>query len=123
MSKHIGPGKVSGPIRDLAPTGQRVPCPEEVDRIIQKRGLFTRRGRKMACIAFRRNRWMIDFYDQHGKRRVVSLKEGTTKTEAKRMLREIENKIDKGTFIAEKKMPVFDEVARDWLEYKRPNIR
>ena len=37
----------------------------------------------MACITKRRNRWIIDFYDQHGKRRWITLPEGTTKTRGK----------------------------------------
>lgn len=49
----------------------------------------------MACITKRRGRWVIDFYDQHGKRRWVTLPEGTTKTRAKEELRAIEDQVNK----------------------------
>ena len=77
----------------------------------------------MACIAKRRNRWVIDFYDNQGKRRWKTLPEGTTKTEAKKVLRDIEDKIDKGVYIPQKNLPVFSEVADAWLKIKKPNIR
>jgi len=77
----------------------------------------------MACIAKRRNRWVIDFYDNKGKRRWQTLPEGSTKTDARRVLREIEDKIDKGIFIPQKNLPVFSAVADMWLIAKRPNIR
>ena len=37
----------------------------------------------MACVTTKRGRLVLDFYDQHGKRRLKTLKEGTTKKEAK----------------------------------------
>jgi len=37
----------------------------------------------MACIAKRRNRYILDFYDCQGKRQRQTLKEGTTKKAAK----------------------------------------
>ena len=77
----------------------------------------------MACIAKRRNRWVIDFYDNQGKRRWKTLPEGTTKVDAKRILRDIEDKIDKGIFIPQKNLPLFSVVADMWLKGKRPNIR
>ncbi|NLE23826.1 MAG: site-specific integrase [Clostridiaceae bacterium] len=77
----------------------------------------------MACIAKRRDRWVIDAYDQHGKRYRKTLPEGTTKGKAKEILREIEEKIERRTFAHEKKIPTFSEVAQDWLEQKKPNLR
>ena len=47
----------------------------------------------MACITKRRGRWVIDFYDQHGKRRWKTLKAGTTKKQARDELRDIEDKL------------------------------
>ena len=47
----------------------------------------------MACIRKRRGRWVIDFYDQYGKRRWQTLAEGKTKGDAKDQLREIEEKV------------------------------
>ncbi len=47
----------------------------------------------MACIRRRRNRWVVDYYDQSGKRRWLTLPEGTTRNEANEKLGEIERKI------------------------------
>ncbi|MEE4355161.1 MAG: hypothetical protein V2I97_01755 [Desulfococcaceae bacterium] len=77
----------------------------------------------MACIAKRRGRYVIDFYDNQGKRRWKTLPEGCTKTKAKEVLREIEDQLAKGVYLPEKKIPTFKEVADDWLEYKKPNVR
>jgi integrase len=65
----------------------------------------------------------MDFYDQHGVRQRVALPEGTNKGQAKDKLREIVDSIAKGNYIPIKKTPLFSEVARDWVEYKRLNIR
>ena len=77
----------------------------------------------MACISKRRNRWVIDFYDNQGKRRWKTLPVNTTKTDAKKVLRDIEDKIDKGIYIPQKNLPYFSEVADVWLKTKKPNIR
>ncbi len=77
----------------------------------------------MACIAKRRGRWVIDFYDQHGKRRWKTLPEGTTKTKAKKALRQIEEAVEKGSYISSAKVPSFSEVADMWLNAKKPNLR
>jgi len=77
----------------------------------------------MACIRERRNRLVIDFYDQHGKRRWKTLKEGTTKRDAKKALRDIEDAIEKGSYIAPIEVPGFSKVADTWLKIKKPNIR
>jgi len=82
-----------------------------------------KRGEIMACIAKRRNRYIIDFYDNQGKRQRETLKKGTTKKRAKEILRDIEDQLSKGTYISEKKIPTFAEVAEDWLEYKKMNLR
>lgn len=77
----------------------------------------------MACISKRRNRWVIDFYDNQGKRHWKTLPAGTTKSEAKKVLRDIEDKIDKGIYIPLRNLPFFSEVADVWLKIKKPNIR
>ena len=77
----------------------------------------------MACISKRRNRWVIDFYDNQGKRRWKTLPVNTTKTDAKKVLRDIEDKIDKGIYIPQKNLPYLSEVADVWLKTKKPNIR
>jgi integrase len=77
----------------------------------------------MACISKRRNRWVIDFYDQHGKRRWETMPEGSTKKKARDRLWEIEEKVDKRAYLPDKKVPLFSEVAEDWVEHKKPNLR
>jgi integrase len=77
----------------------------------------------MACISKRRGRWVIDFYDQHGKRRWKTLAEGATKGQAKEELRAIEDMLTKGVYLPHTKTPTFSEVARTWIEYKRPKLR
>ena len=77
----------------------------------------------MACITKRRDRWVIDFYDQYGKRRWKTLPEGTTKKKARDELRAVEDQVAKRTYLPGKKIPLFSGVAQDWLEYKKPNLR
>ena len=77
----------------------------------------------MACIAKRRDRWVLDFYDQRGERQRLSLPEGTAKGQAKEALREIEDAVAKGIYLPSKKTPLFCDVAQDWLEFKKINIR
>jgi hypothetical protein len=77
----------------------------------------------MACITNRRGRWVLDFYEQHGKRRWKTLKGGITKKQGKDELRAIEEQISKGIYLPIEKTPSFSKVTRDWLEYKKPNIR
>jgi integrase len=77
----------------------------------------------MACIAKRRNRYVIDFYDNQGKRRWKTLPKGTTKVKAKEAMREIEDQLARGIYLPDKKIPTFAKVAEDWLEYKKPNLR
>lgn len=77
----------------------------------------------MACIAKRRNRYVIDFYDNQGKRRWKTLPKGTTKKKAKESMREIEDQIASGIYLPDKRIPLFKEVAKEWIEYKRPNLR
>jgi len=77
----------------------------------------------MACISKRRGRWVVDFYDQHGKRRWKTLPEGATKGQAKEELRAIEDMLSKGVYLPQSKTPLFYKVARGWIEYKRPKLR
>ena len=77
----------------------------------------------MACIAKRRGRYVIDFYDNQGKRRWKTLPKGITKAKAKEAMREIEDQLARGIYLPEKKIPIFAKVAKDWLEYKKQNVR
>jgi integrase len=77
----------------------------------------------MACISKRRGRWVIDFYDQHGKRRWITLPEGTTKAKAKEELRAIEDQVNKKMIAPNAKALSFLEVAREWIEHKKLKLR
>lgn len=77
----------------------------------------------MACITKRRNRYVIDCYDQNGKRYRKTLPSGTNKEQARKKLREIEAKIERRTFLHEKKTPLFSEVKAQWLDYKKQFLR
>ncbi|HPC03394.1 MAG TPA: tyrosine-type recombinase/integrase [Syntrophales bacterium] len=77
----------------------------------------------MACVTKRNGRYVIDCYDQYGQRYRKTLPKGTTKEEARGLLQEIEKKISRRTFLHEKKVPAFGEVAAEWLEFKKPQVR
>lgn len=77
----------------------------------------------MACIAKRNDRYVIDFYDNTGHRKRKTLKAGTTKARAREILRDIEIQLAKGLYLPEERIPLFSKVAKDWLEFKKLNIR
>ena len=77
----------------------------------------------MACISKRRSRWVIDFYDTRGKRRWITMPKGTTKKKAHGKLREVEDQLKRGIYIPDRRIPTFREVAEDWIEYKKLNVR
>jgi integrase len=77
----------------------------------------------MAKVCKRRSRWVLDFYDQHGKRRWITLPEGTTKAKAKEDLRAIEEQVNKKMFLPSTKVLLFSEVAREWIEHKKLKLR
>ena len=53
----------------------------------------------MAKVAKRRGRYIMDYYDNQGKRQRETMKKGTTLKEAKEKLREIEDLISKGIYV------------------------
>jgi len=77
----------------------------------------------MACIAKRRDRWVIDFYDNKGKRRWKTLPKGITKAKAREAMRDIEDQIARGIYLPDKRIPLFSEVAKQWIEFKKPYLR
>ena len=77
----------------------------------------------MACIAKRRGKYIIDFYDTYGKRRWITMPKGATKKKARGKLREIEDQLRRGIYLPDKKIPNFKQVAEDWIEFKKPNLR
>ncbi len=77
----------------------------------------------MAKVTKRRGRYVLDFYDNRGKRRWKTLPDGTTKAKAKEAMRDIEDLLLKGVYLPNKKVPDFSKVAADWLEQKKANVR
>jgi integrase len=77
----------------------------------------------MACVRKRRDRWVIDFYDQEGVRRWKTMPKGTNKSEANEELGRLEKQVRHEAYTPVKKLPVFSEVADSWLASKEPNIR
>ncbi|MFZ2633030.1 MAG: tyrosine-type recombinase/integrase [Desulfosalsimonadaceae bacterium] len=77
----------------------------------------------MAKVAKRRGRYVLDYYDHQNKRKWETLPAGTTLKKAKDRLREIEDQLSRGNYIPSKKMPTFKEVATEWLEHKKTNLR
>ncbi len=77
----------------------------------------------MACVTKKKGKWAVDFYDQHGKRRLKMLPKGATKKQATVLLREIEEQVGKRTFMPTEQIPTFSNVAKDWIEYKKMSLR
>jgi len=63
----------------------------------------------MAKVAKRRGRYILDYYDNQGKRQRKTLKKGITLKQAKEKLREIEDQLSKGLYIPDKKIPIFSK--------------
>ncbi|MEE9566137.1 MAG: site-specific integrase [Desulfobacteria bacterium] len=77
----------------------------------------------MACVRYRRGRWVIDFYDQEGIRRWHTMPKGSTRNEANEKCGEVEKQIRHGTYTPIKDMPPFPKVADSWLASREPNLR
>ncbi len=71
----------------------------------------------------KRGKWWLDFYNQNGTRRRKSLSKGTTKAGAQKQSGKILTQVERGVFITAKEVTLFKDVARDWFEYKRTNLR
>ena len=77
----------------------------------------------MAKVCKRRNRYVLDFYDQHGERQRITMEKGTSKKEAEEELDTYKDQVRKGIYVHDKKVPLFSEVAREWLDFKKPSLR
>jgi len=77
----------------------------------------------MACIAKRHGRYVVDFYDTYGKRRWITMPKGRTKKKVMEKLGEVEDQLRRGIYLPDQKIPTFKQVAEDWIEYKKPNLR
>ena len=74
-------------------------------------------------VRWKNGRATLDYYDQFGKRHQKRLPKGTTKKQAQDQYDEIKRAIKKETFIPDKEIPFFIDVANEWLELKKPSIR
>ena len=81
----------------------------------------------MACIRKRKYkngfRYFLDYYDNMGIRQREVMVSGTSKKKARERLREIEDQLEKGLYVPNKKIPTFKKTAENWLEFKKPNLR
>jgi len=77
----------------------------------------------MAKVRKRGNGYFLDFYDDHGERQRISMPKGTTKKVAQDKLDEIRRQLREGTYMAPSKIPTFKDVAQEWLEHKKMNLR
>ncbi len=76
----------------------------------------------MACVRYRRGRWVIDFYDQDGERRWYTMPKGSSRKDANIKKGDLEKKVQQETYKVPKSIPLFPDVADDWLNSK-VNIR
>lgn len=72
----------------------------------------------MACVRKRRDRWVIDFYNQDGVRRWKTMPKGTTKSKANEELGKIEEQVRCASYIPAKEIPKFKELAEQWIDVK-----
>lgn len=77
----------------------------------------------MACIRKRRGKYVIDFYDNQGIRRWKTLPKDSRKKDANKALRDIEEQLEKGIYLPDRKIPTFKTVGENWLQQKKFNIR
>jgi integrase len=79
----------------------------------------------MATVKFHegRQRWVIRYYDHTGQQGWETMPKGSTKREALRRRREIEESVEKKTFKRPTQIPLFKEVASQWLEVRSGAIR
>ena len=75
----------------------------------------------MGCVSKRRDRWVLDFTDQFGKRRWKTMPKGTTKDKAKEELAKIERSVKMGAYVpkAKEENLAFSKVASEWLKIKK----
>jgi integrase len=68
----------------------------------------------MPCVRKRRGKWVIDFYDQFGKRHWETI--GNNKKDAQTELAGRIDKVDKETYRPKNKKKTFGEVAEEWYQ-------
>ena len=68
----------------------------------------------MPCVRKRRDKWVIDFYDQFGKRHWETA--GTNKKEAEELLAQRLLEVGKSVYRPQSKAKKFEEVAEQWYK-------
>ena len=68
----------------------------------------------MACVRKRREKWVIDFYDQFGKRHWETI--GTNKKEAESVLAKRLLDVGKNVYRPQNKAKTFEEVTEEWFK-------
>jgi integrase len=77
----------------------------------------------MAKVCKRRDRYVLDYYDHEGNRQRQTMPKGMTLKAAEKKLRATQREILADSYIPEKDIPRFNEIAADWLKFKKPKIR
>ena len=70
----------------------------------------------MACVVKRRGKWVVDFRDQHGKRRWETYE---TRKQADDALAKRIAEVKGGVYRSAADLPTFEAVAKDWLAGKK----
>lgn len=76
----------------------------------------------MATVAKRNDKYVLDFYDHEGRRRRLTMPKGTTKRRSSEILRDLQEQVSNKTFLPAKRVPTFHQVAKDWLDHKKPTF-
>jgi integrase len=69
------------------------------------------------------HRWVLDFFDQEGRRQRITMRKGKTRSDAEKELAAKLDEVDNATFVSKKAVPLFSKVTADWLEVKKSNLR
>ena len=77
----------------------------------------------MAKIRKIQGRYVIDFYNSSGQRERLTQPKGSTKEKAHLAMRELEDQLSRGVYIPARHVRTFKEVAADWIQHKKPNLR
>lgn len=77
----------------------------------------------MAKVAKRRGRWVLDYYDNTGKRRWKTMRAGATRKAAELELARILKDLSTGAFVPDSDRPTFETVSGLWLNSKKLKVR
>lgn len=75
----------------------------------------------MACVVKRRGKYVLDYYDQNGKRRWETT--NGSKKEAELLLAQRVQEVERGDFQSRRDQPTFDDLADAYIENARASVR